>query len=283
MELDFFVLFSSTSAVWGVAGLAHYAAANQALDLIAQWRHEHGLRALSVNWGAWQEMRLASETDKELFERAGLRAMSNSEALAALERLISTERASAIVASIDWNTLPAVYEARRARPLFSEMRPHPQNESAEFASRKSKGPNSKISLQLKSASSAGRRDVLSAHLRSHVSTILGYDSSREIELEQGLFDMGMDSLMAMELRGRLEGSLEVPLPSTLTFNYPTIKALVDYLLSDVLNFDSGSTQKETSPTPGTVSAQVLSEDSLSNDLSEDELSALLMRKLEGLK
>ena len=61
-ELDFFVLFSSTTALWGVAGLAHYAAANQALDLLAQWRRAHGLRALSVNWGTWQEMRVAERS-----------------------------------------------------------------------------------------------------------------------------------------------------------------------------------------------------------------------------
>jgi acyl transferase domain-containing protein/acyl carrier protein len=283
MQLDFFVLFSSTTALWGVAGLAHYAAANQALDLIAQWRHERGLRALSVNWGAWQEMRLASEADKDLFERAGLLAMPNAKALAALERLISTDRASAVVASIDWNILPVVYEARRARPLFSEMRSYPQNENAGFASGNSAGAKSEVSLQLKSASPAGRRDLLNAHLRSQVGTILGYDRSREIDLEQGLFDMGMDSLMAMELRGQLQRSLGVPLPSTLTFNYPTIKALIDYLLSDALGFDSASTQRETTPLPRPKPAKVLSEDSPTNDLSEDELSALLMRKVEGLR
>ena len=137
-------------------------------------------------------------------------------------------------------------------------------------------------LQLQNASPTRRRSILVTLLRSQISSILGFDLSREIELEQGLFDMGMDSLMSVELKGRLERSLGVPLSSTLTFNYPTIKALVDYLLDDTLEFDSASTQKETAPRPGTESAQVLSEDHPSSDLSEDELSALLMRKLEGL-
>jgi phthiocerol/phenolphthiocerol synthesis type-I polyketide synthase D len=92
----------------------------------------------------------------------------------------------------------------------------------------------------------------------------------------------MDSLMAMEFRGQLQRSLAVALPSTLTFNYPTIKALVDYLLSEALNFDSAPSQKETAPIPRTEPAKVLSQGHSSNDLSEDELSALLMKKLEGL-
>jgi hypothetical protein len=100
-------------------------------------------------------------------------------------------------------------------------------------------------------------------------------------LQQGLFDMGLDSLMAAELKERLQQSLGVPLPATLTFNYPTIEALVDYVLSDALDFDSAATQKETSPIP--EPAQVLSQDDPSDDLSEDELSALLMKKLEGME
>jgi NAD(P)-dependent dehydrogenase (short-subunit alcohol dehydrogenase family) len=100
-ELDFFVLFSSTTALWGVAGLGHYAAANQALDLLAQWRREHGLRALSVNWGTWQEMRLTDETEKEKFIQAGLHPMPGTQALAAMEHLVSTNRTSAAIASID--------------------------------------------------------------------------------------------------------------------------------------------------------------------------------------
>jgi KR domain len=51
IELEFFVLFSSIAALWGAAGLGHYAAANQALDMLAKWRRGRGLRALSVNWG----------------------------------------------------------------------------------------------------------------------------------------------------------------------------------------------------------------------------------------
>ena len=126
---------------------------------------------------------------------------------------------------------------------------------------------------------AARRDILIAHLRSQASSILGFDLSREIELEQGLFDMGMDSLMAMEFKARLQRSLAVPLPSTLTFNYPTIKALGDYLLSEALGLDSAPEKTASIPSP----ADVLSFDHSSEDLSEDELSVLLLKKMEQIR
>jgi acyl transferase domain-containing protein/acyl carrier protein/ubiquinone/menaquinone biosynthesis C-methylase UbiE len=281
MELDFFVLFSSTTALWGTAGLGHYAAANQALDLLAQWRHEHGLCALSVNWGTWQEMRLASEADKKQFERSGLHPMPDTQALAALERLFLTDRATAIVASIDWNALRAVYEARRARPLFAEMQSRSRTENGTSVSKKSAVADSEVRRQLQSALPARRRDILIAHLRFQAGSVLGFDPSREIELEQGLFDMGMDSLMAVELKGRLERSLGVPLPSTLTFNYPTIKALSDYLLSDGLGFASGPLPETGAPTPVPPALDPVIQPS--DELSEDEISALLLKKLEQIK
>jgi acyl transferase domain-containing protein/SAM-dependent methyltransferase/acyl carrier protein len=280
LELDFFVLFSSTTALWGAYGLGHYAAANQEIDLLAHWRRERGLRALSVHWGTWEEMRVASVADKEKIEQAGLHPMPVAQALVALEHLILADRTSAAVASVDWSSLRAVYEARRARPLFAQMGSQERTKNGTTPSKKP-APESEVSRQLQSASPARRRDILIAHLRSLTSGVLGFDPSREIELEQGLFDMGMDSLMAVELKGRLERSLGVPLPATLTFNYPTVNALANYLFSEALGFDSEPAPEKTTATP--VSARPDSVDQPSDDFSEDEIAALLLRKLEQIK
>jgi acyl carrier protein len=145
---------------------------------------------------------------------------------------------------------------------------------------KSTATGSELRLQMND-SPGRRRNILIAHLRSEISNILGFDSSREIDLEQGLFDMGMDSLMAVELRGRLERTLGAPLPSTITFNYPTIRALADHLLNEVLGFDYAPMQQKTAQIPAPV--KLVSVAHPSDDLSEDELSILLMRKLEGME
>jgi myxalamid-type polyketide synthase MxaC len=163
--------------------------------------------------------------------------MPSAVALTALESLIPTDRASAVVASIDWDALLLVYEARRVRPLFAEMRSRPSTESGSTGGGKSTAAASEVSQQLNSASPDRRRDGLIAHLRSEVNSILGLDLSRDTDLDQGLFDLGMDSVTAAELKGRLERSLGVELPSTLAFNYPTIKSLANYLLREALRFD----------------------------------------------
>jgi acyl carrier protein len=167
------------------------------------------------------------------------------------------------------------------RPLFDEMRSRPRIQNEAQISSKSAASQPEFRLQLQNASPTLRRSILVTLLRSQISSILGFDLSREIELEQGLFDMGMDSLMSVELKGRLERSLEVPLPSTLTFNYPTIKALVDYLLSDALEFHSPPAQ-ETPPSPPAPTVTIPGV-TASDDLSEEELSELLLKKLAELE
>ncbi len=59
LPLDFFVLFSSTTALFGASRIGHYAASNQFPDFLARWRHAAGLPALSINWGAWEEISFA--------------------------------------------------------------------------------------------------------------------------------------------------------------------------------------------------------------------------------
>ena len=159
--------------------------------------------------------------------------------------------------------------------------PRPRTHNGSSTSRKSAAAHSEIGLQLQSASPGRRRDILIAHLRIQTSSILGFDPSREIELDQGLFDMGMDSLMAVELKGTAEQSLNVRLPSTLTFNYPTIQTLADYLLSDALGFDSAPALEKSDPIPSP--SEAVSFDDPSGDLSEDELSVLLLKKLEQIE
>jgi hypothetical protein len=112
-----------------------------------------------ANWGSWQEMRMASEADRQYFVQAGLHPLSNARAFSALERLISTNRSSAIVASIDWTALRAVYEARRARPIFSEMGIHPGIENGASPARNASPVESEIRIRLEGASAAKEKDL----------------------------------------------------------------------------------------------------------------------------
>ena len=231
MELDFFTMFSSTTSLWGVAGLAHYAAANQVLDALAHRRRRDGLPAVSINWGTWEEMRIAGAQDKQLFQQAGLNPIPVDRALQLLEQLLLWEDPQVCVASVDWQRLRSVYEARKKRPFFERM-------VAPAAPQKRQVPGDAGDLgalrqALDVAPSSRRHDILVMHLKTRVQQVLHLDSPNLAQTDQGLFEMGMDSLMAVELKSLLEKDTALSLPSTLTFNYPTIGDLAGYFMKQL--------------------------------------------------
>ena len=268
LDLDVFVLFSSTTSLLGVAGLGHYAAANQFMDALAHYRRALDLPALAVNWGTWELMRTASEADQQQFLQAGLIPMPTHQALDALAGLVAADTSQAAVAAVDWQALRAVYESRRGRPFLEKLGVASRIDVRAPASRE----QSDLRRRFEEAPESQRRDVVLAHVRGEVARILRLDGSQPIDSDRGLFDMGMDSLMSVELKSRLEATAGARLPSTLTFNYPNIGALTDYLVREVL--DPAAAVGE-HPAGTTVA--------LRDDLSEDELAALLAAKLSTLR
>jgi len=268
LELDFFVLFSSTTALWGSAGLAHYAAANQYLDALAHRRRAHGLPALSINWGTWDEMRSFSAEEKDTVSRFGLRPMASSQALAALEELLGSEAAQRAVAAVDWVVLKDAYEARRRRPFLSRV-------GGEVQGRAAAPPRPGILARFEAAAADERPYLLAEHVRDEVARVLGLDPSHPLETDRGFFEIGMDSLTSAELRRRLERSLGRPLPPTLTFNYPNVDALTGYLAGVLIPGAPPPAAARPPVGPETVASPT--------DLSEEELTAMLADRLRRLQ
>lgn len=276
LPLDFFVLFSSTTALWGVAGLGHYAAANQVLDLLAHQRRKAGLPAVSINWGTWEEMRVAGAADRERFQQAGLNPIPLDRALQLLGRLLLWPEPQVCAAAVDWQRLRSVYEARRSRPFFEKMgRPETVQLAAAAAD-----AGSDLKKAFDAAARDRRADVLITHLRKCVQQVLRLESPDQAAADRGLFEMGMDSLMAVELKSLLERDTGLSLPSTLTFNYPSINDLAGYL-AERMSFREHPA--EAAPAAGSVSAAPVGSPPASDALTEDEISELLARKLQELK
>jgi acyl carrier protein len=137
--------------------------------------------------------------------------------------------------------------------------------------------SSELLRQLQHTPVAQRRTVLVAQLQQEVAAVLGLDAALP-DPTLGFFDMGMDSLLAVELKTRLEKQLEHSLSSTLAFNYPNITALADYLLQDVLAL--------TQPLPDAM--HPADNDALTRlaahleALSEGDMEALLLQTLATL-
>ncbi|HEY5254009.1 MAG TPA: SDR family NAD(P)-dependent oxidoreductase, partial [Acidobacteriaceae bacterium] len=234
-SLDQFVLFSSVASIFGSEGQANHAAANAFLDAMAQYRQARGLPALSVNWGPWSETGAAVQlrvVDRK--SKMGIRGISTRDGLQALEMLIADDSAQAMVAPIEWKQYFASRlesQGDAGRPLLRELRTLHGAKSTTATAQKKKNPS--WLPQLESAASAQRMHLLMDLIGDRVKATLGIGGTQEIDPKQPLQELGLDSLLSIELRNSLAASLSQALPATLLFNFPTVEALAGYISREV--------------------------------------------------
>jgi acyl transferase domain-containing protein/acyl carrier protein len=275
LPLDFFVMFSSGAAIWGSAGMGHYAAANHFVDALAHYRRSVGLPALSINWGWWQDGGMTTPEIAQSFAASGIRAIATEQALAIMEQLLADNIVQKSVAAIDWRIFKPLYETKRRRPLLAEIT-IPAEEPVDHET-------PKLFDLLVEAEPVQRFELLLSHVRSEAASILGYQEATLLDLNKGFFKMGMNSLMTVQLRVRLEKSLDCTLPATVGFEYPTIQSLTSYLANDVLGHriaaSNGSTngalangEQTKSISQASTGAQILPSLDLESLASEDLLA-----------
>ncbi|MCP4352170.1 MAG: SDR family NAD(P)-dependent oxidoreductase [Desulfobacterales bacterium] len=268
MPLDFFVCFSSMSSVLGAEGQGSYAAANFFLDALAHYRRQAGLPAVSINWGPWAGGGMVTEESGNWLALRGMHPLQPEHAIEALEYLIGTDCTQAAATNTDWTVFKGICEVAQRR-LLEQIEIQPVDET----------PQSEIIQKLEHAPANDRPDILTSHIQNEVAEILWLDSSDIPELNKGFFDMGIDSLLALELKKRLEKALGQILPTTLAFEHPTIETLADFLLREVLSFDLAEktvTNNHKDSDDSDIMAAKLEE------LSETEAEELLMKKLAML-
>ncbi len=270
-QVDFLVFFSAGAALLGSAGQANYAAANSAMDALAGWRRANGLPALSIQWGVWGEVGMASRLDargRARWHSMGMDAIDPVEGGSMLIRTLGWPAASIAAIPARW---PAYVDSipEGARRLFSEL-------LADEPARATEGPKtSQPTLQqaLQAVAPRRRRELLVHRLSEAARRVLGVGSGFELAPDVPLRDLGLDSLMAVELRNAVGRAVERPLPATLLFDYPSIAALADHLLGQ-LALQPG---EETVSLPGGRSEAARSV----AELSESEAEAQLMAELGG--
>jgi len=269
LELDFFVMFSSVASVWGAVSLSHYAAANHFLDAMAHYRKRKGLPALSVNWGVWAARGMATNDVQQVLARFGMKAMQPTRAIEALRYLLAAGATQATVAHVDWNIFKPLYEARQSRQflrLIETQDNQPEMATARF----------KLIEKLNAALPGERRDLLLAQVREEVARVLGFSTPEDIDPARGLNELGLDSVMAVELKTRIEKSLGISLPPTIAFDYPSIDAMTAYLAEVVLKLDS----VEKSPNISAENGERASLVAELQQLSEDQALDLLLDELK---
>lgn len=293
-NLDFFVMFSSIAAIWGSKGQAHYAAANAFLDSFADYRRSLGLPALSVSWGPWGGGGMTSSDAQQWLTRMGIHGLEPDGAIAALEYLLRGSADQATVASVDWSIFKGLYEARGRRPLLTLL----QTEAAE-ATTQAQPQTSAFIQKLLAAPKKRRSRLLITHLQQEVAGVLGFPPSQLPAPDQGFFDMGMDSLTAIELKSRLDKSLGLSLPATIAFETPTIADLARYLEKTALTWkddsngatipaeEASTSASDKTQTVATKNESIVEDspplDNASEDVSEDTMEASITDKLDQLE
>jgi len=265
LNLDFFCLFASTASLLGSGGLAHYAAGNQFLDAFAHYRRSLGLPALSIDWGTWDEMRTVSQQDRIQYRSVGLLPMASPDALAVLGSLLQSEESSVMAAAVNWRTLRAVFEARRKRPLLESIEQRGTTKPAPV--------RPADAIRWEELPIAERESRLMQLVWDETCRVLQIESNTAIEPDRGFFEMGMDSLVSVELKSCLETHLGRTLPAMMTFNFPNVRALSNRLAEE---FASPSTisGNGTKAEPESVD---------SNSLNDEEVARRLTEKLSRIQ
>ena len=276
--LDFFVLFSSASALLGAAGQAGYAAGNAFLDALAHWRRRQGRPALSVDWGPWADAGMfvrAGEAGRRSVSDRGIGLLSAERNLQALRTLLTTKISSAAVLAADWAAFAASRQGAPVPPLVADL-------VGAGAAAEITADVGALTDELRAAPAARRRRMLQRRLRQEVATVLNSNAD-DILTNQGFRELGMDSLMSVELRNRLERLLGCALVSTLAFDFPNVELLADHLLERVIgSAASGSAATAIAAESATSDSGDVTDPGVA-DLSDEEAEQLLIEELHKMR
>lgn len=225
LPLRCFVLFSSTAALAGAPGQSNYAAANAFLDALAQHRAAQGLPAQSVSWGPWAGAGMAAALDEAAWrrmERVGVRSIDPADGVAWLGQAMAHPAPHLAIWPLNRRALAGA-RASLPAPLRALL-------PADRVAARSSAASEALLRRLREAEPALRRELLEAAVTEEAARVLGLASAREVAPDRPLQELGLDSLMAVEVRNALQALTGTSLSATLLFDFPTVGALSAELL-----------------------------------------------------
>ena len=274
--LDFFVVFSSAGSLIGQPGQGNYAAANAFLDALAHHRRAQGLPALSINWGAWAELGFAeTEGGRSLTRRLallGIRSMPPDQALEVMNRLMREGATQVVALPVNWSKYHEFYTAGTEPPLLFDL----SNQAGTVQSQPTHSGEKRSAII--NAAPADRARLLQSYVSEQVARVLGL-SPAQLDIEQPLTNLGLDSLMAVELKNRISVDLGVNVPMVKFLQGFSVAQAATQLL-DQLTAEADS-PTDTRPVANTRDNDAINEDLLANidELSEEQVNSMLAEML----
>ncbi|MDO9173740.1 MAG: SDR family NAD(P)-dependent oxidoreductase, partial [Actinomycetota bacterium] len=283
--LDLFVMYASIASLFGSRGQANHAAANAYLDALAHRRVAEGRPGLSIDWGAWSSIGAAADrgVDKLVGEQ-GIGVIAPDDGLAILDLLLERPSPQVGVSPVQWPLLLSRYGAAGAPPYFAEVAAAATGNVAAAAT--PSGHAHDLASRLAAVAPDRRGGVLLDFVRDQAAHVLALSVS-QVGDRVPLSDLGLDSLMAVELRNVLGAALghARPIPATLVFDYPTVEAIAGFLGDLALggeasgavpsSMSSVAAPVDSAPGDGTLVSSLL--DDLEN-LTDEEIDAQLARR-----
>jgi acyl transferase domain-containing protein len=225
--LDFWVIFSSVTALLGNPGQAAYVAGNSYADALVHHRRMQGAPALSINWGPWQGEGMSAHVADDLYRRWGLLAIDPAEGVEMLGQLLNVGGGQVWAAPVDVEVLKKRSGESPHLALLAEMvgvqehSPSPRGKAAATGSSK-----------LQDLPDDQRRAAVLDHVVDLVRSVTGMEASEPVRVDARFETLGVDSLLTLDLLNALNRFFGVNLPATIFINCPTIELLVKYLCEE---------------------------------------------------
>jgi len=213
LDVDWWLTFSSVASLLGAPGQGTYAAANSWVDGLVAYRRSLGLPAVGINWGPWAEVGRA-----QFFADLGVAMITVEQGLAAMQLALAADRARTGVFSLDARQWFQSFPSAAGSSLFAKLQ--------DLTTSERRGGGA-IRAELDACDAAERPGRLATAIAGEIRAVLR--STEPIDPDRPMESLGLDSLMALELRNRLEASLGTMLPAALVWAYPTITDLAGVL------------------------------------------------------
>ncbi|WP_158222601.1 type I polyketide synthase [Rhodopirellula sp. MGV] len=270
-DLDHFVLFSSLSSLFGHAGQANYSAANAFLDSLAHHRRFIGLPGVAINWGHVGEVGyLAARNElSQRLERQGVLTFSADEAMRCLGHILAQDLTDQSVLRMDWSKWRGLGLTGDVSPRFAHLLQGRSDHSIHTT-------RLATAEEIRDTDAGERRNLIAAIIGQKAATLLGIDAD-ELPWDRPLLSLGLDSLMAVEMRNWIESRLQIEMPIADLMRAEGLNELTN--AATLIFGDSDAAPTDSANAVSTQ--QLLDQLPAMSDASVDELLAKLMNESEG--
>ena len=266
LDLDCFVMFSSVSSIFGNSAQANYAVANAFLDALAHQRRASGLPALVINWGALGGEGYVARNERvaEYLARQGTSPLTPSEVIVLLESFLNAGTTQALALRVDWSKWRQSFRGSQESPLLERIF------AAGVEGPETSGAKSDWRVKIEAAAPGDRLDLIGQAVRDVVGSVLRVKPDG-LRADQPLTDLGLDSLMAVEIENSIESAIGVALPPASLMRARTIGQIASLIAEHL-----GGASPSKAPAMAVVSDAPQSADQVDlAALSDDQIDRLL--------